>query len=1173
MAVVFEGTHRKDHQQVAVKIVTAQKARKERYRRAFRNEVQNVARLNHPHVVQVFDVGQLPEQFQRDTDGRLIAGSPYLVMEYVAGGTLSEYAPDLDWPGVKRFLTSILDALAHAHARRVIHRDLKPDNVLIDVDARGQWQPKLTDFGIARALDKETFEGKADVDEWITGTPKYMAPESIRGRWREQGPWTDLYGLGCIAWWLCAGQPPFWRGGTTRILQDHVYTPPPRLEPQIAVPPRFENWLWKMLAKSPEDRFQCAADAAYALLRLGEASPKAARGSGAARGRIEYADTEESADDTEVDLPAQRAAQRVGQTVVLPADTWNEERSEDGSTRAGKDDGGVFGARLPFFPTWRLERHAGDSGMRLNGAGLGLFGLRTIPMVDREPSRTLVWDTLRQVHADRISRLLMVRGPFGCGKSRLCQWMCQRAHELGCAEYFKATHSPNNGPLDGLGPMLARYFRCAGQPPEGIMGTVGRKLRQFDCSDQMAAYLARAIATVIVEASGADQEGWTGVDFSSPDERYAAVARLLGIVAADRTVIVWLDDAHASAEALAFAEHLLGHGEGDLPLLVLATVRSEQGASTIEQLERLSAHQRAQTIELGSLAADDHLQLVRTMLALDDELAGQVARRTEGNPLFAIQWVGDWVDRGLLTVGPDGFVLREGAQADVPDDIFEMWRRRLDGVLEHFEAAMRDTVRRALELAAVLGEDVSRQEWRNLCVLDGISPPETLVDRLTTLRLAQPAADGWSFAHGMLVESLLRWSREAGRWRDDQRLCVRMLEQTYPQGGRGIAERRAMHLMRAGDDAEALEPLRQAAREALRAGEYDRALRLLDEQEEAMGRLALSPEDRRAVENQALRARVIIERGSVDDAMGIVGWVEDVARAHGWAQILCDALLVRATGLRRRGELRQSLQVGREAGEVLGDDDAEALARVSASAGFTHTRLGEHDEALACFAEASRQARRAGDDRLRQRCLVNLIFINIQQGRWDEVRRTVEQTQALLEKTGTRAVEGHCWNALGEVARFHRQWPEARAHYRRAANIWGSIGHLNAHVARCNLAMVELADGRFAHARQALAQVRPAYEQNGYQVGLPLVDLGLVACAASAGDWADFDGHLADARRLLDATGRIDRELAWLADLAGDAANRADQAERADALYAIAAAQWADLGEADKVADIAAKRR
>ncbi len=1177
MAVVFEGIHRRDRQKVAVKVVTAQKARQQRYRRAFHNEVRNVARLNHPHVVEVYDVGQLPQSFQRQTDGKLIAGSPYLVMEYVSGGTLSEYAPELDWYGIKRFLTSILDALAHAHARGVIHRDLKPDNVLIDVDQRGQWQPVLTDFGIARALDKETFEHKGDVDEWITGTPKYMAPESIRGLWREQGPWTDLYGLGCIAWWLCAGQPPFWRGGTTRILQDHVYTPPPRLEPKIDVPEGFENWLWKMLAKEPHERFQRAADAAYALLRLGTAMAGQPPRSTHAGGPGD--------EPTQVDLGAQRFGQGddAQDTVVLPADTWQEPTDEQLTPAARRADAeSSLAEPPPFFPTWRLDKHAAGAPMRLSGAGLGLFGLRAIPMVDREPSRTLVWDTLRQVHDTRRARLLVVQGPFGCGKSRLCEWMCQRAHELGCAEYFRATHSPTKGPLDGLGPMLARFFRCAGQRPADIAQSVYQKLRHFDSGGQMAAYLARAIATVIAPPSSDaparrdDPNDWTGVDFSSPEERYAAVARVLRVIARRRAVMVWLDDVQFSADTLDFAHYLLEHGQdGDFPVLVIVTVRPDlasEHAHLAQRLDEVLAHQGAQSLELGPLAADDHRQLVRTMLALDDALSSEVARRTQGNPLFAIQLVGDWVDRGLLEVGRRGFVLGDGAQAAVPDDIYAMWHQRIDSLLEHFEPRRREEVQRALELAAVLGLDVATREWRTLCEMDGIEPPDGLIDALCALRLAYTAADGWSFAHGMLAESLHRASREAGRWQRDHRLCARMLAETYAEGARGVNERRAMHLIAAGEQEGALAPLLAAAREALRAGDYDLALRLLDEHEAVSGRVKLSPKDRRVAENQCVRARVIIERGSEDDALSIAQWVELVAREQGWPTLHCEALLIRATALRRHGKLRESLQLNREASQVVSPDDAASCGRVWASEGFTHTRLGEHAEAMACFERAIAAATRAGDARLTQRCLVNLVFINIQQGQWDEARRSVERTQELLAGARTPAVEAHCWNARGEIARFHGRWKEARLNYRRAAGIWGSIGHLNAYVARCNLAMVELADARFSDARAALSEVRPAYAGHGYEVGLPLVDLGLTACAAASGDWAAFDEHLARAQRLLDKTGRIDRELAWLADLAGDVTSRQGASTRALVLYDVAIAQWRRLREPDEAAKVEAKR-
>src|SRR5690606_17023270 len=116
----------------------------------FRNEVRSVAALRHPHIIQVFEHGEVSEAEARQAPG-LVAGMSYLVMEIAAGGSLAPRRGRLSWTELRAVLFAMLDALAHAHARGVIHRDLKPGNILL---GRARPAIKLTDFGLAHAMDR-----------------------------------------------------------------------------------------------------------------------------------------------------------------------------------------------------------------------------------------------------------------------------------------------------------------------------------------------------------------------------------------------------------------------------------------------------------------------------------------------------------------------------------------------------------------------------------------------------------------------------------------------------------------------------------------------------------------------------------------------------------------------------------------------------------------------------------------------------------------------------------------------------------------------------------------------------------------------------------------------------------------------------------------------------------
>ena len=274
MGEVWRGVHRAQQIPVAVKVMTSAQALVTEYRMAFRNEVQAVARLNHPGIVMVFDLGDVPEAAEKASDGRIVAGSPYLVMELATQGSLEEVAFPLPWHKTKVILLSLLDALAHAHARGVIHRDLKPGNVLLGSEADTRPGIKLTDFGIAHALEAQTRTGgmaaTMSSNEEVMGSPYYMSPEQFHGHWRDYGPWTDLYALGCMAFELVTGHPPFDANTFLQMGMLHMTAAAPPLCSPEPLPQGAEEWILRLLEKDPARRFQRAADAAWQLMIVGD---------------------------------------------------------------------------------------------------------------------------------------------------------------------------------------------------------------------------------------------------------------------------------------------------------------------------------------------------------------------------------------------------------------------------------------------------------------------------------------------------------------------------------------------------------------------------------------------------------------------------------------------------------------------------------------------------------------------------------------------------------------------------------------------------------------------------------------------------------------------------------------------------------------------------------------
>ncbi|MFF8845022.1 protein kinase [Streptomyces sp. NPDC015127] len=236
MGEVWRGSDEVLGRPVAVKLLLGENADPHAAAR-FRMEAQTAARLNHPGVVSVFDFGTW--------DGRF-----YLVMELVEGRSLAEELADggpLAPERVAAVAAQAAAGLVSAHRQGIVHRDIKPGNLLSDTEG----VVKIGDFGIARFVDDPS--AALTTAGQIVGTSLYLAPERALGRTAE--PASDVYSLGCVLYQLLTGRPPFKADTPTATLYQHIDAAPvPPLELGIGLSPAFQNYLLVMLAKQPEDR-------------------------------------------------------------------------------------------------------------------------------------------------------------------------------------------------------------------------------------------------------------------------------------------------------------------------------------------------------------------------------------------------------------------------------------------------------------------------------------------------------------------------------------------------------------------------------------------------------------------------------------------------------------------------------------------------------------------------------------------------------------------------------------------------------------------------------------------------------------------------------------------------------------------------------------------------------
>jgi WD40 repeat protein len=260
MGVVYQGRHLGLKRLVALKMILAGAHASPEQLARFQREAEAVAQLQHPHIVQIYEVGAHE-------------GRPYFSLEYVDGGSLAQRLDGTPWPAQQAgsLAETLARAMHAAHQRGIVHRDLKPGNVLLTATGI----PKITDFGLVKRLDDQPGLTQSNA---VVGTPSYMAPEQAAGKVKMIGPAADVYALGAILYQLLTGRPPFQAQTPLETLaqvQAHEPVPPRRLQPKVLRD--LETICLKCLEKEPSKRYTSAAALADDLHRFLDAKPIVAR--------------------------------------------------------------------------------------------------------------------------------------------------------------------------------------------------------------------------------------------------------------------------------------------------------------------------------------------------------------------------------------------------------------------------------------------------------------------------------------------------------------------------------------------------------------------------------------------------------------------------------------------------------------------------------------------------------------------------------------------------------------------------------------------------------------------------------------------------------------------------------------------------------------------------------
>lgn len=1064
----------------------------------FHEEARALAGLSHPAIVRARDFGTLPD------------GTPFLVMDAVPGRSLHEwiYLAHTDgllpWPIIWTTVDQVLAALAHAHARGVIHGDLKPSNVLLDIPADGgPATVHVLDLGLAWLLQDRVdhrLDGtvaQAPTVRFGAGTPGWMAPEQIRYATPHVGPATDLYALGCILFALLSDREPY-EGTNDELLEQHknAAVPEPGLPP--GAPPEVRAFVMRLMAKRPWHRYDFAGDARRVWRAMKPATDAMA-------------------------TPIPRGALSIDPLVP----TRDEVTLPDPET--------------PEMP-------------KPSGVATGLLGLRPAPVVARQTERQMLLGVAADVveatarmpggslPIDPPHRFVLLEGDAGVGKSRLADWLCEEVHERALMVPLRARYRKIAAPLDGVVGAVTQHYRLEREARDVVERVLMNHWAVSPDDDASLTWVAAAAEWIRPTAPGDDKLGPTGKRFTldRPELRWLVIQRTLERIGERKPILLWMDDLHLASPTTFENLVRLHRNARRLGLFIVATARTEAVDADPEAAARLDAVVRTFAgvrVPVAPLDPQQTHTLLRETLPLDDSAVAEAAARSKGNPLFALQLVHAWAMRGHLQLRDGRYFVPRSALSTRADTTAELWEERLLAVPEEMRAA-------ALA-ASALGGDIRRDVLAHHLRALGFDAARALATLRTSQILFATGADRLRWPHALLQEHLLARLFEQPNASAVFRAASEALAQHPSASSRRIVRHRVVNLLRAGDVAAAASLLHGSIAAhwvgARDVGAILRDLALLEGKVEGRA-LAVQ----RRWRSEALRHAGKLEaaRREAEEARRAFHAEDDAENEAHCLRLLGHIASDLAAPAQGRRLVSRALATFDELGHEHG------LAQCEVVLGEIEYLTGEHGRARTQLASAAARFHAVGDRLGHAQCLMLQSLVEQAGGSPSEARRLVVAARADFEALGYRLGLAQCDIALGHA--LHREGHlldaakvarDARAALRDLANPRGEAA------AERLLAMACLdagdADKAEQHARAAFALYRKLADPWG-EVETRLL-LAQVALDRGHAEEARAELIACEAIALVEAEPKQHRHLtlAWLAYHEGrfhDAARELDAA-------------------------------
>jgi serine/threonine protein kinase/tetratricopeptide (TPR) repeat protein len=898
----------------------------------FYKEARALAALDHPNIVRAHDFGQL-----RD-------GSPFLAMELVAGASLHDLThARLNFAVIWSIVDQILSALGHAHARGVIHGDLKPSNVLVE---RSEGEPPfihVLDFGLAWLridAQDERLSGSKPMEfapHAGAGTPGYMAPEQIQHEMHHVCGATDLYSLGCILYRLLGGKAPF-SGNSKELLRVHAFDAPPVLKPVLDLPEGVVAFVHQLLAKRPWDRWEFANEARRTWAQF----------------------------QPEVTDPSSYRFQAPTRSAEPAAAT------RPSGARSPNPDLEPAPDRPP-----------------------GLLSIRPSPLVGREDTRRALYEMAQELIRGEGAphRLALLVGPAGAGKSRIAEWLCEVLHEEGKIVPLRARYRAIRSPLDGmLGAALAYYnFERVDRHTIERSLLDRWKVRRDDKNGR--AWVAGAAEWM--RPMGADQAiGPSGIRFTldTLETRRMVIRYSLRKIANKRPLLFWLDDLHNTGPATIDGLLRILEDEPDQRIMMLATARAEEvalGTSAADRLRQLREATNGTVLEVPPLTPERTVELIRSSIPLDDAAVEEAARRSRGNPLFALQQLHAWALSGHMEFSGSTYRVPPDVLSVRPATTAELWESRI--------ASVPDQHRIAAYAAATLGGDVRRNVLHALLSSLG-QPADSAMLSLANAEVLIPRGPGrYSWPHELLQEHLLAGLQARSDREKIFRAAAAALTLHPLAGQRRIVRQRMVNLIEANDsDTAALllfdflqqswngarEPLATLADLELLKGKLrGRTLALKNRwQAEALRHIGRMAE----ANTYAELARARFEE---------LGDAENIAHCQRLLGHLASEQGASAEGLEL---VRRALNTFESLGNLLG------MALCQSAAGEIEYLLGDYEQARDTVVQAEKNFAELDQPLGRGQCLLLLSWIEHSEGATERSRRFAQESRGEFERAGYR---------------------------------------------------------------------------------------------------------------------------------------------------------------------------